>query len=272
MGRVSIAIGTSTDSYELQFARPLVAIADLIAVGGRPGGSLTHFVFALGEAGTTPIRSGRGVRYATRVRLVAFPEDGRPPVAIDTTLHVEASRPLGEDQHLVGRVELELPSGRWAWRATLAQGDSAGVVLPGDTVRVAGGSGLALSDLALGAPETSARWHPVPSDTVLLTPFDLFRAGGEVGLYYEAGGADPTASYRHEIAVYQMRGNPGAPGRRPVVSLAFREPAGHATLRSHRSLQLGRLKPGRYLVEVRLTAPDGESSIRRREFRVVKRR
>jgi len=272
IGQASIAVGTSTDSYELQFARPLAAVADLVAVGSRPGGSLAHLVFAIGAAGTTPVETGSGARYSTRVRLVAVPNGDRAPVAIDTTIHVVGARSLREDQYLLGRVELQLPAGSWTWRAALAQGDSSGVVLAGDTVRVAGTSRLEVSDLALGAPEMSARWNPTPGDTVLLTPFDLFRAGGEVGLYYEAGGVAPDASYRHEIAVFRIKGDRGRPERRPVVSLGFEEPAGGVTLRSHRTLQLQRLKPGRYLVEVRLTGPEGATATRRREFQVIKAR
>jgi hypothetical protein len=204
--------------------------------------------------------------------VVALPHGDGAPVAKDTTVELPGSRSLREGEYLIGRVEMELPAGSWTWRAALAQGDSTGIVLPSDTVRVTGGTGLEVSDLALGTREASARWHPTPADTVLLTPFELFRAGGEVGLYYEAGGAAPEATYRHEIAVYRMKGAPSVPDRRPVVSLAFEEPAGAATLRSHRTLQLQRLKPGRYLIEVRITGEEGTTSTRRRQFQVVKRR
>ncbi len=259
MGQASIAIGTSTDSYELQFARPLTAFADLIAVGFRPGGSLAHLVFATSEPGPT------------RVRLVALPTDDRPPVAIDTVVDLPGRRPLREGEYVVGRVEVGLDAGTWGWRVALSRSDSVGVVLAGDSVRVASSAGLALSDLALGAPETGARWTPVPSDTVLFTPAHMFPAGGEVGLYYEAREAAAVAPYRHEIAVYRMKGKPARPERRPVVSLAFEEPAGGSTLRSHRTLQLRRLEPGSYVVEVRVTGPAGASSSRQREFRLVEK-
>jgi GWxTD domain-containing protein len=272
IGRASIAIGTSTDSYELQFAKPLGATANLIAVGTRAGGSLAHLVFALASPGTEALRGEAGLRYATRVRAVALSADGAEPVALDTTIIVRASRPLGEGEYLVGRAEMALPAGHWAWRAALAQGDSAGVVLAGDSLRVGSASNLELSDLAMGAVGTSVPWQPTPADTVLLSPFDLFRTGSEVGLYYEAGGAEPGAPYRHEIGVYRMKGDPARVESRPAVSLAFEEPAREPTLRSHRTLRLGRLKPGRYLVEVRVSGPDGAVSTRRREIEVVKDR
>ena len=273
IGQASIAIGTTTDSHELRFAQPLGALADLVVVGDRGGTPLGHLVFAVAEPGTEPEPAGEGVRYTVRVRAVASDGKDRPFADVDTTLVFRPSMALGRSQYLIGRVELPLPPGSWRWRAAVQLGDSSGVVLPRDTVRVAGtdGSSLSLSDLALGVREASARWVPAPGDTVLLTPFDLFREGSEVELYYETAGASAGTAYRHEIAVYRLRGEPALADRRPVVALAFDERAHQERLRSHRVLQLARLKPGRYLVEVQVRAPDGSSVARRREFRVVRR-
>ena len=123
-------------------------------------------------------------------------------------------------------------------------------------------SGLALSDVALGVRGASALWLPAPGDTVHLTPFDLFREGGAVELYYELTGAAPGASYRHRIAVFRLKGNPPEAEGRPVVTLAFEERAADPLIRSSRTLQLGRLKSGRYVVEVQVTDLDGNVKTR----------
>ncbi len=271
MGRASIAYGTTSDTYELQYARRLTAYADLVAVGSRDGLPLTHLVFAVGPAGTTPVSDGRGVAYPVRVRAVALDGAEHAVAAADTTVELHLDRPLAQGQYLVGRVELLMPAGQWSWRAALEQGPGAGVVLPRDTVRVApAGPSLSLSDLALGVRSASARWVAAPADTVLLTPFDLFVEGSEVQLYYEAAGASAGTSYRHEIGVFRVRGDPGRVDQRPVVALAFEESASEDVLHAHRTLQLRRLKPGTYVVEVRLVGADGRVEQRRREFRVVK--
>jgi GWxTD domain-containing protein len=271
IGRASIAIGTTTDSHELQFPDTLSGVVDLVTVGGTRGGTLGHLVFAVAEPGTRPEREAGGVRYTVRLRAVASDGRGRPFADLDTTIVFRPSAPLGRAQYLIGRAELPLPPGRWSWRAALQVGDSVGIVLPRDTVHVGPtGAGLSLSDLALGIRGASARWEPIPGDTVLLTPFDLFMEGAEVELYYEAAGAMVGAPYRHEIAVFRVRGRPAKPERRPVVTLGFDEPALEPLLRSQRVLQLARLKPGRYLIEVQVRGPDGEAAARRREFLVVR--
>ena len=272
IGRASIAYGTTSDSYELQFARPLIVAANLVAVGSRGDSALAHFVFAVGEAGTRPDAAEPG-RYPIRVRVVTLDGVDHPLARIDTTFVFRLAEPLRRGQYLIGRAELPLPPGLWGWRASVQQGRDAGVVLPRDTVRVAArAAGLALSDIALGVREASAVWLPTPGDTVRLTPFDLFREGGAVELYYELTGAAPGASYRHRIAVFRLKGNPPEAEHRPVVTLAFEERARDPLIRSSRTLQLGRLKAGRYVVEVQVTDPAGATVTRRRVVRVVGQR
>ncbi len=270
IGQVSIAVGTTTDSHELTFPAPLGAVADLVAVGATPLGTTGHLVFAVAEPGTEPRRDGSGISYPIRVRAVASDRNDRPLAWLDTTIVFRPAAPLDRGQYLIGRAELPLRAGLWSWRAALQLGDGPGVVLPRDTVRAADASDrISLSDLALGIRVASARWQPTPRDTVLLTPFDLFLEGSAMELYYETGGARQGAAYRHEIAVYRLKGRGGKAERRPVVSLGFDEPATDTLLRSHRVLQLSRLKPGRYLLEVVIRGSGSERAARRREFQVV---
>jgi GWxTD domain-containing protein len=269
IGRTSIEVGTTTDTYELRFSRRLAAVADLIAVGRNAGGSLAHLVFGIAAPGTSPRLVATGAKYAVRVRLVALGAGDRAVATLDTTVVIALPGPLTKKEYLVGRAQLTLPPGRWRYRAALQQGDTAGVVLPLGTVRVAAvdGPALSLSDIALGTPGRAISWVTDAADTVLLAPSELFRKGAEIEIYYEASGAAPRRQYRHEISVLPW--DTRRSKRRPLVSLSFEEGAAGEVIRSRRTLRLERLKPGSYVVEVRVTAPDGSFQLRQRRIRLI---
>jgi GWxTD domain-containing protein len=273
IGATSITIGTTTDSYELQYSRGLAAVADLVAVGQGPSGSLAHFVFGIAAATTMPQRVLGGAEYTIRVRLAVLDAHDRSVARLDTLVVIRRSRTLSKREFLVGRAELSLPPGRWKYRAALQQGDSSGVVLPKDSVRVASTDGilLGLSDIALGTPGRAATWVTGSSDTVLLAPSALFRRGKEVQIYYEVTGAKVQQVYRHEIAVLRPEGRKADSRRRPLVALSFDEEATSGVIRSRRTVRLERLKPGNYVVEVKVTASDGSTQMRRRAIQLIDR-
>lgn len=272
LGTSSIWIGTTTDSYELRFGRRLSAVADLITVGRKAGGSLAHFVFAMASSGTSLLKVDDAVAYPVRIRLVVLDSRDRAVGRVDTMVVIRRPRPLTEREYLVGRAELPLPPGRWSYRAALQQGESAGVVLRRDSVLVAptDGTTLSLSDIALGTRGQAVAWVTEAADTVLLAPSALFRKGLEVEIYYEVSGATARAQYRHDITILRADGREPPSRRRPMVSLSFNEAAPGQVIRSRRTVRLDRLKPGDYVVEVRVTSPDGSSQVRRRSIRLVK--
>jgi hypothetical protein len=91
----------------------------------------------------------------------------------------------------------------------------------------------------------------------------------EVEIYYEVSGAVARHSYRHEITVLRSDGRRLDARRRPLVSLSFDEETKGETIRSRRTVRMERLKSGNYLVEVRVTGPDGSSQVRRRLIRLM---
>ena len=272
IGAVSIAVGTTSDSYELQFAHRLMAVFDLVAIGRGTGGSLAHFVFGIAAPGLSGRPGARGVEFHVRVRLVALDSRQRSVATLDTTVVIQRLQQLARNEWLVGRVELTLPPGRWGYRAALQQGDSTGVVLPRDSVRVGAsdGASLELSDIALGSPGRAVSWITDVADTVLLAPSPRFRKGSDVGLYYEVTGATPGVTYRHEVSVLRL-GKRASDKGRPLVALSFDEEATDSVIRSHRTVRLQGLKEGSYLMEVKITGPEGSSQMRWRPIRVLDR-
>jgi GWxTD domain-containing protein len=272
IGAASIMVGTTTDSHELRFHTRLHVVADLIAVGRSDRGRLAHFVFGLSSPGAVWRRIGDLVEYPVRVRLVALDRHDRAVATLDTAVSVRFQKPLRDGQHVVGRVEFPLPPGRWSYRAAVQQGDSAGVVLPRNSVLVPhdGEDALSLSDIALGSLRRAVSWINETGDTVLLAPSSLFRERAEVQVYYEVRGAMPDQNYRHEIIIFQDRGRPG-PRSRPLVAASFEEVAAGSVIHSSRTVQLEGLKKGAYVMEVKITAPDGATQLRRRHLTVIDR-
>lgn len=272
IGATSIAIGTTTDSHELRFRRRLRVFADLIAVGQGGRGGLAHFVFGVSARSAAWRRNGDYVEYPVRVRLVALDRHDRAVATLDTALSVRLGKPLGNSEHIVGRVEVQLPSGRWTYRAALQQGDSAGIVLPRNTVLVAhdGGHALSLSDIALGSPGRAVAWLNDVGDRVLLAPASLFRERSEVQVYYEVRGATSDQNYRHAITIFRESGGQ-VQHSRPLVALSFDEAAVGSVIRSRRTVQLEGLRKGSYIVEVKITGPGGETQLRRRSLKLIRR-
>jgi GWxTD domain-containing protein len=264
IGMASIAYGTTTDSYELAFTHPLAAVADLVAIGRDSAGPAAQLVFAVAGTNLKGAATPDGVRYPVRVRFVAIDARGTPFGLRDTTFLIQVGSALGRRDWLLQRLQVPLPPGKWAWRVAFQAGDSAGVVLPHDSVRVEPlGGPLALSDLALGVGDAAARWPVAPGDTVLLTPFDLFRPGADLELYYEVARTEPGRFYRHEITVYRLKDQRRPDRRKAEVTLGFEERTASELTRSHRTLQLGRVRPGTYLVEVRVGAAGGADRVTR---------
>ena len=191
IGRASIDYGTTTDSYELQFARRLTAYANLVAVGERNGVPLAHFVFGIGPAETTPRRERRAASsYPVRVRRGGARRRRARRGARRHGARLPARPPA--------RRGASTSSAGWSCRCRPAagagarrieQGDDAGVVLPRDTRarrrRRALRSRSATWRSASGRGQRALAARPAATP-VLLTPFDLFPERSELELYYEA--------------------------------------------------------------------------------------
>lgn len=276
LGRASMRIGTTTDSYGLRFARPLTARTEVLAVGSDSSGPLVQIAYAIPGSSLAPVPVNRGVLYVIRLRFVALDETGRVVASADTTRRFVAAEPVPAREHLLGRVALPVPPGRLTYRVALAQGEDAGVVTPTDTVRVSSsGYGPHLSDLVLGSRTANLVWQPEGQDTVYFNPLGVYRPAEEMRLYYEVTGIPAGADYTTQVLVRKGSGGGGLlrklfGGSGAAISVRFQERAGqHPGIQ--RAIALDRLKPGSYTLEVTVTDAEGRRDRRRREFQVAVR-
>jgi GWxTD domain-containing protein len=276
MGQESIALGTTTDSYQLRFAQDLKIHSDVLAVGHDSSGSLVQIAYAISGKGLEPVTVTRGYLYSVRIRFAATDPSGHVVAALDTTRHFVAPEPVPENEHLVGRVAVPVPQGRLQYHLAVQQGEDAGIVLPRDSVRVGPPESgqLALSDLVLGDRAANLAWRRTDQDTVLFNPLESFKRSDEMQLYYEVGGLRPGSPYEVRIAVKRQGGGGGLfhkifGGGGSALSLKFNAQATTPLESAHRGLQLERLKPGNYVLEVTVTDDRGRRDQRTRPFQVV---
>jgi hypothetical protein len=166
-------------------------------------------------------------------------------------------------------------NGSLQYRLSIQQGEAAGVTLPRDSVRVgpSNASSLSLSDLVLGSRSANLAWRRTVGDTVLLNPLRTYRRSEEMELYYELEGLR-SIPYTIELAV-RKKGSSGGLFRKifggggAALRLKFEEQATTPEATTHRSLQLSRLKPGNYVLDLLVTDADGRKDRRSQEFQVV---
>ncbi len=276
IGQSSIAVGTKTDSYELEFPDELKVQTQVLAVGRDSAGSEVQIAYAIAGSGLEPVTVTQGFLYSVRVRFVAMDRTGKVAATLDTTRHFVAPAPVPDGEHLVGRVGLKVPTGLLTYRLALQQGEESGVVLPRDTVRVGQptSTALALSDLVLGSRSTNLYWRRTDKDTVMFNPLRTFKRGEEMELYYELEGLSSGTPYTVRISVRKQGGSGGIfrkifGGGGAAISLKFDEQATFPVASSMRSLDLERLKPGHYTIEVIVDDGQGRTDRRTADFEVV---
>ncbi|HTK56468.1 MAG TPA: GWxTD domain-containing protein, partial [Gemmatimonadales bacterium] len=266
-GRQSIAVGTKTDSYGLRFGTTLEeARWEVIAAGQSAGRSLVHLVWAVPSKSLRPVMSGRGILYPVRIRFaLSQATTGRLVASVDSTTLFVSQTEVPHGEWLVGRIEVPVPPGTYTWRVAVQEAE-AGLVSPPDTVAVGAEDRLGVSDLVLGVATSNLRWLRSDEDTVYFNPAGAYRANSPLQLFFEVLGVKPGESYKTEIKVVR-------PGGLGPIGRFFRGGGGGISVRNQevatgtriavaRELDLGRLRPGTYSLEV--TVEQGGRKVRRR--------
>jgi GWxTD domain-containing protein len=275
VGQESIALGTTSDSYELRFSQELKAHSEVLAVGSDSSGPQVQIAYAIAGSSLEPVTVTRGYLYSVRVRFVATDQRGQVVSSLDTTRHFVAPAPVPPGEHLVGRVGTAVPQGALQYRLAIQQGEAAGVTLPRHSIRVgpANPASFGLSDLVLGSRTANLTWRRTPDDTVLFNPLRTYRRSDEMELYYEIEGLRPNP-YTVELEV-RRKGSGGGLFRKifggggAAIRLKFQEQATTPFVTTHRSLRLDRLKPGNYALDLLVVDADGRKDRRSQEFQVV---
>jgi tetratricopeptide (TPR) repeat protein len=276
IGRRSIRIGTTTDSWPRSYAIGLPAQAQLLATVGDSASPMVRVAYAI-PVSTLPAGLRSATTIAPHLRIAVIGLDGIVATVIDTTVIATRAAPRGMPEQFLGVIPVRVPAGRYTARVGFEL-DHAGVVSQRDTVDVPSATGprLALSDIVIGAANVPLSWIGAPGDTVTVNPVAVYRSSESMQLYFEVG-ATRDSSYHVELVIrrpgaksllQRITGLFGASG--DAMRLGFDQRPRSATDLVHRELALQKLKPARYVLEVTVSRPGGDKVTRRQEFSVVR--
>ena len=284
LGRRSIAVGTTSDSYAQRFDQPLDVVTSEFVVGAAASsaGQMLHVVFAIPADRLAPERGDDGVRYPLRFRVVVSDSADRVVARLDTLRVFGARQPLRNPSFLTGRLALPVPAGHYRYRLLVTSPDGGTGDLVTDSLRVEtldpAARTLAVSDVVVGRDGSGLVWVPA-GDTVRLNPLNRFPEGSAAELYYEIYGLSAGAVYHTVVrldkeggrSVFSAIGKLFGGGRSPVL-LEFDAPADGPVTRVHRGIALRDVSKGNYRITVIITDPaTGASATRTQRFQVVAR-
>ncbi|MBA3760542.1 MAG: hypothetical protein H0X07_08405, partial [Gemmatimonadales bacterium] len=262
LGREAIAAATTTDTYPLRFDRDLTPVVQARGVReGLGGEGQILVVFAVKGARLPSRRAAADSRivYPVRLRIIALGQETDTVYRMDTTRMFVTGKRLGGNEFLTGQAKLPVPAGNYQVRIVV--GDErmqvgAAISLGSLTVPDLDAGELAMSEPVLGRAGSGQLWIS-PSDTVPLNPLNTYPVGSRVEVYYQVGGMEPGRSYETTIEVRRH-------GKGDRVSAEFTEEDLGPKIARFRTIALGKLPAGEYVLTVTMKEVGGSASVTRR--------
>jgi tetratricopeptide (TPR) repeat protein len=262
-GREAIAVGTTTDTYPMRFDQDLDPVVQAFGVReGLSGGGRILVVFAAKGANLHWHKTGEDsvIVYPIKLRIIAQNEGTGAVHRMDTTRMFATRRVLRGEEFLTGQAQLPVSAGIYGVRIVVAdERFVAGATIAEDSLIVPDldAGDLVMSEPVLGQSGSGQRWAS-PPDSVPLNPLNAYPVGSTVEVYYQVGGVKPGRSYTSTIEVRRR-------GKRDRVSAEFREENLGPKIAHFRSIGLGKLPAGEYVLTVTIREVNGSASVTRRQ-------
>ncbi|MBA2293290.1 MAG: GWxTD domain-containing protein [Gemmatimonadales bacterium] len=268
VGRASLAAPpTWTFRYEL----PLDARISILALGPDNRGPNVQLAYAIAGRSLSPVITSRGFAYEVRLRATVRDGSGTEVARVDTVRVFVTSSAIAPAAHLLGRISIPVGAGERMVRVALEH-DGRGTIIARDVeVPAAFMSAPGMSDIALGARGVRLAVPTIGGDSAWINPLRRFRIGEPLLLAFELSGAPPGAAFRIDLRVVrQAGGGTLGLGSRAMLTLGFDQVHRGGVDLIQREIDLSRLRPGDYALEVTTTMPSGQRLSRRQEFTLVK--
>jgi len=264
MSRASLVSATTSDSYRHRFRRSLGARLDLVVLGTDSAGATLHVGFAVPFDSLEAVWLAQGVEYPLHLHLGVFDLSGQFVAEIDSTV-----RPTtlvdGDRRWVAGSAAVPIPAGRMRMRLRLEDGEAGGSEPPVRSLEVVPlqPSPVGMSDLALGNP--AGPWPVVAprGGSVSLNPLGEFRRDSRVELAYQVS-APAGSSLVSQITLIRTDEQAGV-----IRSDRYQEQAGAGARLVRHPVDVRKLKPGPYRLEVTVTDGRGGLARRWKEFTIT---
>jgi len=269
-GRRAIAVGTTTDSYELRFAHdlaPVVTSFVLADAGRRP---VLHVVFALPARALRAFPAPSGVGYPFEFRLIVYDSAYRRVAGLDTLRVFRNPTELPEGSYLTEQLAVPVPAGAYHYHFVVEELQAdAGALVQGEPVDVPRtDSAFSASDLVVGRAGSGLVLRRDDGD-IALNPLSRFPRDGTVELYYEVYGLPQGASVATRVSVQPagrrsfFRRLFGGGGGANLEYTTVTGADGRAPVRQQ--IVLSGLSPGRYVLGLELEDAATHQRLRREQ-------
>jgi hypothetical protein len=156
------------------------------------------------------------------------------------------------DQLITGLTTIAATPGVSAWSVVLRLDTLASGRVFNTSVPVIGQSVVVLSDLVLGVSGSEVEWRPA-TGPVALAPLGVFDRKRPVTLFFQVKSGLAAESARTSLALFRI----GVDEERAALRLSFQGRILPGLNEVRRELDLGRLEPGNYRLEVLLDGIEG---------------
>jgi hypothetical protein len=119
---------------------------------------------------------------------------------------------------------------------------------------------IVASDLILGAEAQGLAWS-LPTTAVILAPLDAMVRTDPLELYYQVISDAERSGVKTSIALYQASGGPRSGA--PALQVSFDTDLHRGINEIDRQIDVSRLEPGSYELEMSLSSDDGRVNIKR---------
>jgi len=256
-GHESIAIGTTTDSYEMRFAHDLHPVISSFVLADSARRPVLHVVFALPAAALRSFPAPEGVGFPFEFRLIVYDSTYRRVGGIDTLRVFQSPTDLPLGSFLTEQLAVPVPPGDFHYHFVVEELQAdLGALVSGEPIAVPRtDSGFSASDLVLGLVGSGLVLKRADGD-LPLNPLGRYPRDGIVELYYELYGLPQGTTVATRVSVQPEKGRSffqrlfgGGRGANLEYSTVT-DAAGRT--RVQQRIGLAGLAPGRYVLTVEL--------------------